>query len=867
MPLIPAVTRHRMIFVAGGAVLLYGLARPPAARAQNQTMKGSIVGAVTDAQGLAVPGADIEIHDLATNRSWSLVTDAEGRYGQYALDAGRYHVEAKLSGFSDFLSEEMVLKSGQTLTLDIRLSPAGPAEQVTVKPTVSQRRTDYSSPANFITATQIASLNTVTSEDVLNYQPGVVVRRRYIGDPNGTLGMRGANMFQTARALVYADGVPLSNPLQTRWDGAPRWSLVAPEEVTSAEVIYGPFSAEYSGNAMGGVVKYTTKMPASRQLHIDGNFFGQNYAFDGSNDNLGGGQSTVSYGDRYGRVSFDVLENHLQNTGQPMEYALNNVLKPAAGQPVVTGALQTVDYRNVPSVIWGNQGTNPTRSDLVKAKVGVQHSDNWKSRFTLAYENRRDQTQGAQDYLRDANGNTIWGDGNSTTMDASINGQAFNVDPSLLGTTDRSRTSLFGAWELNGVLDNSWLLDTTVSRFATLHDVEADSNVSPQDPMNNGSGLLTFYDHTGWTTVDVKLTNPEFASNPNLDFVTGYQLSRDRLGVAQYASMNYLQKTQDSLTSDSGGRTMTNAAFVQLGWRFRPDWELTLGGRQEFWQETDGFAETSTLNLSQPSRSLSMFSPKASLGWEPASRLRVQYSIARAVRFPIVEELFDNEVHTYGTQLSDAGLAPEVGIHHNLSIQEGLGGGRVEVNIFRDDVANTIFTQYQYVGGSIYSFLPIDKVITNGVELVFDERQVFHSPVDIEVNTTFTEAKIAKDTLKPSWVGNTFPRMPRVRMGLFGIYHVNPHWMASLGARYVSNEYSDLDNGDHVIGVFGAIDPYLFLDTKLSYALPTGGQLSFGIDNLTNKKAFVFHPYPGREFFAEFSVDVMNALRGKRVNP
>ena len=843
--------------------LLLGAGAPQPAHAQNQIMKGSIVGTVVDAQGLPVPGANVEISDLNSGRSWSLVTDGEGRYDQYSLDAGDYRIQTHLSGFADYSSERMVLRSGQTMTLNVRLSPAGRTEQVTVTPSVSERRTDYSSPANFITATQIASLNTVTSEDILNYQPGVVVRRRYIGDPNGTLGMRGANMFQTARALVYADGVPLNNPLQTRWDGAPRWALVAPEEVTSAEVVYGPFSAEYSGNSMGGVVKYTTTMPASRQLYVDGNLFGQNYAFDGSDDNLAGGQSTISYGDRIGRFTFDVLENHLQNAGQPMSYSLNNALTSASGQPAVAGALQTVDYRNVPSVVYGNQGTNPIRSDLVKAKVGIQHDANWKSRITVAYEDRRDQTEGSQNYLRDTGGNIIWGDGNSSTLDAAFNGQAFNVDNSLFGGTDRSRASLFGAWELNGVIHDAWLLETTVSRFSTLHDVQADSNFSPQDPMNDGSGLVTVYDHTGWTTADVKVTNPEFASNPDLDFVAGYQLSQNQLDIAQYASLNYLDKTQDSLASNSGGKTTTQAAFVQLGWRFSPDWELTLGGRQEFWQEKDGFAQTPTLDLHHPNRSLSMFSPKASLGWEPANRLRVQYSIARAVRFPIVQELFDNQVHTYGTALSDAGLIPRSGLHHNLSIQRGLGGGRVEANIFRDDVDNTIFSQYQFVQGKgIFSFLPVDRVITNGVELVLDERQVFDSPVDIEVNTTFTELEIKENTLKPSLGGNTFPRMPKVRMGLFGIYHASASWLASVGARYVSDEYSDLDNGDHVLDVFGAIDPYLFLDIKLSYALPTGGQLSFGIDNLTDKKAFVYHPWPARTFFAEFSVDVLRTLRG-----
>jgi iron complex outermembrane receptor protein len=140
---------------------------------------------------------------------------------------------------------------------------------------------------------------------------------------------------------------------------------------------------------------------------------------------------------------------------------------------------------------------------------------------------------------------------------------------------------------------------------------------------------------------------------------------------------------------------------------------------------------------------------------------------------------------------------------------------------------------------------------------------VFNSAVDVEANTTITDATITKDALQPSLVGKVFPRMPKVRMGLFGIYHVNHSLMASLGARYVSDEFSDLNNGDRVKHVYGAIDPYLFLDAKLAYRLRSGDRLSFGIDNLTNKKAFVYHPWPARTFFAEFSVDVLGGLRGR----
>lgn len=107
--------------------------------------------------------------------------------------------------------------------------------------------THYTSPSTRITDIEVESISATTVEDFVKYQPSMVVRKRYIGDSNGTVGMRGSNMFQTTRVMVYADGLPLHYLLQSQWSGAPRWSLVAPDETKAVEVVYGPFSAEYSG--------------------------------------------------------------------------------------------------------------------------------------------------------------------------------------------------------------------------------------------------------------------------------------------------------------------------------------------------------------------------------------------------------------------------------------------------------------------------------------------------------------------------------------------------------------------------------------------------------------------------------------------
>src|SRR5690606_31169437 len=146
----------------------------------------------------------------------------------------------------------------------------------------------YTNPTSLLLQEDIASINVATTEDIVKYEPSLVIRRRFIGDANGTLGMRGSNMFQTSRSMVFADGVPLHYFLQSRWSGAPRWTMVSASEIAQVEVIYGPFSAEYSGNAMGGVVVIETAIPQTREIHLDASYFSQDFSAYQFDDTLDG---------------------------------------------------------------------------------------------------------------------------------------------------------------------------------------------------------------------------------------------------------------------------------------------------------------------------------------------------------------------------------------------------------------------------------------------------------------------------------------------------------------------------------------------------------------------------------------------------
>ena len=74
---------------------------------------------------------------------------------------------------------------------------------------------------------------------------------------------------------MFADGIQLSNLLGNGVGGLsfpPRWGLVTPEEIARVDVMYGAFSAAYSGNSVGAVVDHQTRMPNKFEAHVASNF-------------------------------------------------------------------------------------------------------------------------------------------------------------------------------------------------------------------------------------------------------------------------------------------------------------------------------------------------------------------------------------------------------------------------------------------------------------------------------------------------------------------------------------------------------------------------------------------------------------------
>ncbi|MDD1609969.1 MAG: TonB-dependent receptor [Methylococcaceae bacterium] len=747
--------------------------------------------------------------------------------------------------------------------------------------------TSKATPSYTVDALDIKTkINATTSEDTLRYSPGVLIRKRYMGDPNGTLGIRGSNSFQTAHSMVYGDGMPLHNPLRTTFSGAPRWSMVSPSEIEFSEVLYGPFSAQYSGNSMGGVVNLITKMPDKFEAQVDAMGMFQTMHRSGRNETLDGFKTFVSAGNRFDKFSIWGSYNHLENEGQPQTInaaAQTTPLTGTAAQRTAQAALGRVtggeNYQlatAAPAIAYGDIGTSQPITDLYKMKMGYDFTEDLQGRFTFAYENRQDTVDNPNSLLRNANGTTNWGGATAATK-ANPNGGGlsantnyydalFNknivVPGSVFGVSTTERNAYNYGLSLKGKISTNWKIDTTASYYdAKNHAVS--SNLNPNHPLNQNKGQIVD-EKPWWATYDLKLATDKFLGRDDLSFMGGYQFNHATLGVKTYSSNNYAAGTTNAVLNDNGGTTQTNALFSQMEWRFLPDWSLMAGARYDIWQASDGHAYDYTLPATSKlriqnyeNRDASRISPKASIEFSP-NAWTFRYSFSKAYRFPIAEEMFTSQSRLNSQTIAFPGLGPEHGLFNNFMVQYDLPRGYVRANIFYDKVGDEIANTQQTINGqTTTTFLPIDQTKTVGVDLTFQQNEVFKLPVDLMLNTTIMDKEITKNARNQILVGNQWDRIPRLQINGTVTYHIMPVWDGSVGVRYRSDSFQTLTNTDVASQVMGGTDESTFVDLKTVYKLPVYKNLkssvSAGIDNVFNTNAFENHPFPQRTFFVNAS--------------
>ncbi|MFT7165881.1 MAG: iron complex outermembrane receptor protein [Parasphingorhabdus sp.] len=753
------------------------------------------------------------------------------------------------------------LRLGALCLLSLPVNAAIPGfEEVVVLADKLFKDTAIVSPTSVITAEQLQSINMTTVEDALAHEPSLIVRKRFIGDANGVIGLRGSNMFQTTRSMVFADGMPLHFDLQTRYRGAPRWSLVAPAEIERVEVIYGPYSSEYSGNAIGGVVNLTTYHPTSERLNLEVGYFSQQYDVLNTRDTYSGYRTFASYENGYDALGVFASYTRLENDSQPQNqlFAKSRSATPTA--TAVSGAVHGFNEFGDAGIYFADSGSEQATTELFKVKL-FYDLESVQLRGSIAYEDRSHDESLGNNFLYDSSGSLLF------DRRVEVQGKVYDTyqyGGSRLQNRTQQRDSLLLGLGASFQLTSGWIADGFYSRFNILEDVEVRSCNNPAAASYASDNAryrarITEYEDTGWQIFDLKLASDSLTDNDRHRLSLGVHYDQYELNyiVDDYNSIAGIRDSDeldgDAVTGrpDSGGEAGTSAVFAQYGYQLGDNWDLSVGLRYEYWQAENGFLGGVTADR----RSKKDLSPKLSLLWAVRDTLEIRYSVAKALRFPFIEELFVNVESGGGAaMIADPTLEPEDGIFHNVSIISNHDGSSKRLNIFHEVIEDVIFNQRASNGVS--TFLPVGEVTSSGVEWVWEQQRLFNTGLNLRYNLSYTDAEITHNVFNPSYVGNEFPRTARWRSNLLLSAKWSERLSGGLSIRYASESFGTLNNSDHLDNVFGAQDDFLFVGIKANWQASEEILLSAGIDNLFAEQAYVYHPWPGRTFHLKVTYQV-----------
>lgn len=250
---------HKLKNLSFVAITIWALTPGSIARAQSQSINGTIRGKVTDATGTPVPNAAVTVKNAETGYTRDLVTDSDGSYLAPDLPLGTYSVTTISSSFAPFIQRGIHLDAGSSLTVDESLKVGSVVTEVQVTgdaPMVETARVDL---GRTISEAEVQNLP-LTSRNPYNFilfQPGVS------GHPNPENGIpRTVN----TNGLVDRVQYQLDGMIDTEAD---RYGLrlfaISDSYVKEVQTISNSFSPEFGNTA--GIIYNVITPQGTNALH------------------------------------------------------------------------------------------------------------------------------------------------------------------------------------------------------------------------------------------------------------------------------------------------------------------------------------------------------------------------------------------------------------------------------------------------------------------------------------------------------------------------------------------------------------------------------------------------------------------------
>ncbi|MCC7234673.1 MAG: TonB-dependent receptor [Bryobacterales bacterium] len=126
--------------------------------AHAQTTNSSILGAVADATGAAIPGAGIVLTNSATRVQRTVESAANGEYRFFPLGAGIYELAVEKNGFKKRIQSRVVVGVAESVKVDFQLQVGDVATAVDVSDVATLLQTQETSVGGAITGAELTRL-------------------------------------------------------------------------------------------------------------------------------------------------------------------------------------------------------------------------------------------------------------------------------------------------------------------------------------------------------------------------------------------------------------------------------------------------------------------------------------------------------------------------------------------------------------------------------------------------------------------------------------------------------------------------------------------------------------------------------------
>jgi iron complex outermembrane receptor protein len=696
--------------------------------------------------------------------------------------------------------------------------------------------------ASVVTRTELERRGVTAVDQALVPIEGVSSYRvRGLADNEAGIGMRGFSGRGSgqSRVLVLLDGQPINNG----YTGSVNWTALAVGDVDRVEVVRGPFSSLYGGNAMGGVVNVLTR-PIDRRSAELFTQYGSNQTVTAS------ARASVRLWSRLGLgVSYENQRTDGYQNQETLRTATDST--PTGGIPV-TGVTRYLTRTGTVNYAVGLRGDNSVERDGVRARA--EYTFGPRSFGSFQYVRQ------ATEYSYDPYTSSVRTTG--TTGTGSTGGQPLDsgnvvfeengrwrritlLPSAYLGPVGSSGSHLYQGQWLHSAATGDWRVQGGVL------DVPGDRTGQPGTAatLDGGPGSLTLqasrnmFATAQWTR----------GLGARHMLTAGADLRHEQATIDVFSVADYRTDARPATTpadTMSTGRAITAAAFAQDQIVLTERAGLTVGARYDHWRTYDAASQAAAglAPVDFDARGAGALTGKAALVYRLASSTVLRTSVGTSFRSPTVFDLYrDLRLSSGQLLLGNPGLEPERLTAWEIGVRHGFGKTiSVDAAYYENRISDLVQRAVDLAGdptGLTSRHLNAGRARTRGTELALTWRPT--SWLTARPTYTYTDAVIVENAAAPATVGKQVTFVPR-HMAAGTLTAIAGPIAATATARYQSAVFATDTNTDVVRNVPGAYDLFAEVDAAVTYALTPRISLTASVENLLDRRYYLFYRNAGR---------------------